>query len=86
MTLLIARSLTRAAPSRAAPPSEIDERIARRAKAVLSILRVRQLLDLTEDDLRFAVSVVLARELDGQCVAVVQMHSQYQTEELRGNR
>ncbi|EJT5104040.1 hypothetical protein IGG11_001502 [Escherichia coli] len=81
MTLLITHSLTRAAP-----PSEIDERIARRAKAVLSILRVRQLLDLTEGDLRFAVSVVLDRELNGRYVAVVQMHSQYQTEEVRGHK
>ena len=38
-----------------------SQRITRRAKAVLSVLRVRNILGLTDEDVLYAVSVVLER-------------------------
>lgn len=72
---------------RSAPLSDAQllasTRVARRAKAVLSILRVRQLLNLSDEDLCFAVSIVLDRELGDVGLRVC---SQYQTEDIRSKQ
>lgn len=48
---------------RPAPPSRAEvlesTRVVRRVKAALAILRVKDMLDLTDEDLRCAVSIVL---------------------------
>lgn len=76
--------MSRNIPRRPAPPSEAQllasTRVARRAKAILAILRTRQLLSLSEEDLCFAVSVVLGRESEGLGLRVC---SQYQDEGVR---
>ena len=58
---------------RPAPPSRAEvlesTRVVRRVKAALAILRVKDMLDLTDEDLCHAVSIVLERvpeRLDNQ--------------------
>lgn len=50
---------------RPAPPSRAEvlesTRVVRRVKAALAILRVKDMLDLTDEDLCYAVSIVLER-------------------------
>lgn len=58
---------------RPAPPSRAEQlastRTVRRVKAALAILRTKDMLDLTDEDLCYAVSIVLERapeRLDNQ--------------------
>lgn len=78
MTLLLSHSL-----SPEAQRQFVAHRVSRRAKAVLSILRVKTLLGLTDADLLFAVAAVMERD-----VAELgrEMFPQYQTEEMRSKQ
>lgn len=58
MSLLVAHSLSPVAQRQLS-----SQRITRRAKAVLSVLRVKNILGLTDEDLLYAASVVLERTL-----------------------
>lgn len=78
MTLLLSHSL-----SPVAKQQFVAQRVSRRAKAVLSILRVKTLLGLTDADLLFAVAAVMERDVAG---LGREMFTQYQTEDVRGNR
>lgn len=78
MTLLLSHSL-----SPTAQRHFVAQRVSRRAKAVLSILRVKSLLGLTDADLLFAVAAVMEREVAG---LGREMFPQYQTEEMRSKQ
>lgn len=78
MTLLLSHSL-----SPEAQRQFVAHRVSRRAKAVLSILRVKTLLGLTDADLLFAAAAVMERDAAG---LEREMFPQYQAEEIRSKQ
>lgn len=63
MSLLLSHQLLPAAKKMLATAKKeaATSRVTKRAKAVLAILRVKDMLDLTDEDLCYAVSIVLER-------------------------
>lgn len=78
MTLLLLHKLTAEVQQQL-----VARRVSRRAKAVLSILRVKTLLDLTDADLLLAVAAVMERDVAG---LGLELFPQYQTGEMRSKQ
>lgn len=78
MTLLLSHKLTAEVQQQF-----VAQRVSRRAKAVLSILRVKTLLGLTDADLLLAVAAVMERDVAG---LGLEIFPQYQTGEMRSKQ